>query len=375
MATRRHLRPRIGIDMLHKRQASNLSDLFKNYDSRTVPEDVSKIVMEVSNTTSTREIIEPRWYPRKLAGSITPYQQFRKGARLYVTDLSTKYCELKFFYEEAMFKEKTTTYTKEGTQVHKALEVVSDQQLGVVPVPAEIEPEMSDADQLWAKFYHNVARLKAMLENRLSVREIYVFGKISQAYVSGYIDELKYKDQQITVNDTKSRHSSKIPEFRDRLTAYHQVLVYHHLLDTMINSDLEMLEKTVVAMFPNLLDVPLSAVVKETLNVTDNTPRDRLRLMVDILREVKRSCILSNHLQVTYVKRTSADESSVLDTLNYQFDQQTLDELLEFSMGFWLGKREAIGVSIEERNKCRFCAMYPHCEWGHIVKKAADGTN
>lgn len=389
MATRRCLRcvgppkNRIFLNPLrHHRRSSNLSKLFRSYDeTNKCNGNVSDIIMDVSAVQNVERELE--LYPRRLPHNAKPLDAFRGGKRLYVTDISTKYCELKFFYESALFAGTVpSAFTEKGTQIHKALEVVSDTSHGIAPVSVSPEITLNEADELWIKFYHNTLRLQALAENRRSVREIYVFGKLSGVPVSGYIDELAFNasKNEVIINDTKSRHSAKIPEYRDRLTAYHQVLVYYRLLSEMLHMSADQLYTLVSEMFPSVVDLPLSVEFVASLDssgsaiaTNNSTPRAQLAAMAETLARVRSVCTLSKDLSVTYVRGAGSSNPKVLQTLDYQFDKATLDQLLEFSLEFWLGKRDAIGVSMEERAKCRSCAMFSHCEWGQVVHKAAGG--
>jgi hypothetical protein len=267
-----------------------------------------------------------------------------------------------------------------GAAVHLELEREAERQLPVQRVPIKVDTREA---RFASRLCEMIVRLEA-LSNGTPVREFYVFGKLANVVITGYIDEVRPTAEGLVICDTKGRLAGSIPVPSQRISAYHQVLVYHKLLEQMLNGDsdydeiYEIFEVDPYAAFE--LDVTCwddqfkfeskndefddAGVVSYTTACIKDVERE-LRTKLRIL-----ALYLSNTMEVNYVKSSGRNAGSAIGTCRYQYHEDAVQSLTEFSMGFWKGSREAIGVDPAEASKCQRCPMAAQCEWRALMEAA-----
>ncbi|ANB12365.1 hypothetical protein AWJ20_616 [Sugiyamaella lignohabitans] len=322
---------------------------------------------------STLDGIKTGYLPRKLtsidnpeplvgARPPTPLSLYRNNKKLNVTDISTKYCELLDFYDLRSGKKVETAAMAAGTVVHLALEKEAEKHLVKVTLPDTLK--LSREEEMAKKFLDLIARLNAMLAGH-AVREFYTFGLVDDCLITGYIDELgRGPDNSLIISDTKSRVKGTLPPVSQRLSAYHQLLVYHKLLLSMLHdSELAQSLPRLYEAFEVDPNRPFSnefVIALENKYSSLSLIESRLR---ELLHKVAFKLNVSDEIQVSYRRSTGTNAGALIDTCRYIYDEQAFQELKEFSLQFWRGERDAIGVDPAERNKCRTCQWFDRCEW------------
>lgn len=97
---------------------------------------------------------------------------------------------------------------------------------------------------------------------------------------------------------------------------------------------------------------------------------------VHLLIECLKWCGLNIFIKLPKKTLTSGYNGStsgikVLANLAYEVDQERLDNLLQFSTDFWIGKRPPLGVESDEIGvKCGNCVWARVCDWRNKMESA-----
>lgn len=357
-----------------------------------------------------------------------------RSRRVTVTDLTTKYCEAKFFYDLVLVHEServTTPAMARGTAIHEVLEVqVNGPRIVEIPAP------VGKADEWAVRFYKTISAMHYLLAKG-EVRELYIFGEHRGQLITGIIDLVQKErmtsfaqetnnttGERLVIVDTKTRASGRLPAPTELKSAYHQVLLYHKLLEDITSGefDFDFLNQKVGIEGSHRISEELAdsfdlrvlsnSVLKESnmycsplldTQITADAPwikeyyqyfyhvgeyerhltiSDLQKLIVLLAHQLKGT--LSPNVLVQYMtlkkERRKADTPVAAEdaepaetssprkiqeiaTFQYQIDKRRLDELLDFSMAFWTNERTPLGVEPSEVSKCKYCKWEQYCSW------------
>uniref|UniRef100_A0A060T6V7 Exonuclease V, mitochondrial n=1 Tax=Blastobotrys adeninivorans TaxID=409370 RepID=A0A060T6V7_BLAAD len=305
----------------------------------------------VKNYVST----DNSYLPHRL-DKVSPMALFRPQ-KFSVTDLTTQYCELRSFYQFIMSEPPIDTRRmEEGTRIHKELE---DAAKVSVQVPEEAVHTPEDA---WAaKFLTNIDTIGQFHQNGMT-RELYVFGTLRGHLVTGYIDLVEMTaDKRCRIVDTKTRKSHSLPVESQQASAFHQLLLYHELFDQLRGDPIDM------KVLADRMGIDPQRPISQMLLDTFGKPAQSLQSVYQDLNQAFSTLPPpSSNLRVDYmtnVGRGVHRHVTTLASIEYQFDPAVLDELIEFSLAFWQGQRNPLGVQAHELTKCEWCPMAPKCKW------------
>lgn len=281
----------------------------------------------------------------------TPFELFKHKKTLSVTDLSLPYCELQSLYQKCLGDDLSTPAMAAGTKVHEKLELKAAENLvgEVVNIPAEFVKTRED---VWATKVLSQISAQATLLAGFEVRELYMFGMLGGYPVTGYIDSIIFRDGQMVIQETKTRSSPTLP-FRDSqlISAYHQVLIYHELLQKWIESP-QVLNKEFYTTVGLDIEKPFSDDLRHLIGGRDLT---------ELHQQFDGSWpLLSDKLLVTYLHSANG---KTIGTMEYDFDEEISRQAREYTLGFWTGQRPAFGVDPSEISKCKRCPYVQNCSW------------
>ncbi|KAI9784666.1 MAG: hypothetical protein M1816_000782 [Peltula sp. TS41687] len=194
--------------------------------------------------------------------------------------------------------------------------------------------------------------------------------------------------RKIYITDVKTRTNQKIPGPIAFRPTYLQLMIYHRLLSDLASNRVD--PDTLFARFrldpsarftdafiaevgslndshSHETDVPLpssSSGGHDSLDMLTqhNTLRSLWELMMSSFHEtfpLGRSSI-GDVLQAEY---RSQRDGGILGSKTFLMDEGSLQAYLDEGMSWWKGRREAMGVPIEEAYKCRMCEFADGCEW------------
>lgn len=223
----------------------------------SAPEDRMARIQNLLNSSGKLPLNYNYYLNRRLDGTIadafynpsfahtpmTLLQSFRSH-RITVTDLATKYCEAKYFYDMVVdpYRAPTAAMAR-GTVIHEILETqVNGQKIEL--------PKVSGRNEEWAVRFYKTMRALYQLATNGAVREMYMFGQHEGHLITGIIDLVERQsgtpfpesesengsdDRKFVIADTKTRASSRLPGPTELKSAYHQVLLYRKMLENLVN--------------------------------------------------------------------------------------------------------------------------------------------
>lgn len=214
----------------------------------------------------------------------------------------------------------------------------------------------------WAiKFLNILTSLAQLLSGAKRIREMPICGEPFEGGVLfvGIIDEIRWTDhEELELVEFKTRVRSKtLPSAAQRRTHKLQVSLYKHMFDAAVKGSLNK-ELLVKHLGLDLNRTLSDSVLLHTRNVGIKT--DRLLELVDKTLEQfqfmqKISCLTTEY--------TSQSDSTPFASETYEFDEEWLQMQVDKSLQFWQGKRNPVGVDIEDAWKCHSCLFEEKCEW------------
>lgn len=319
----------------------------------------------------------------------------------------TKYCEVKNFYNAAIIPDvhMSTTATEQGTAVHESLERdINGPDIELL--------ETSNATDQWASKFLKMVLHFAMLHENQRVRELYVLGIHDGELITGIIDLVTQKKhapvlqnsveemEKLVVVDTKTRSSKRLPNLPERLSAYHQVLIYNRMLRNLTEDNVDwdkVFDKLGLHGSMSVSDEigdqlnmeAISGLISHVPQGGRYSPRSELSVrylaghypssLYDFVDLVRRMASLyrgtiSNDVLVEYLSlKEPRVYNPILPTdtthsdlawIKYQYDDARLDELLDFSLKYWREERQPLGVQTHElATKCKYCMWAEWCSW------------
>ncbi|KAI5797672.1 exonuclease V [Geopyxis carbonaria] len=303
----------------------------------------------------------------------SPYDRWRaKRKGLSVTDLvSNIWCEQQNEYTLKQGFRRRTSEMKRGSEVHKVLE----EQVHTIE-----EVEITTKEESWGLKIFNIYQGLVCLEETGMTRELPVFGFIEGMFVSGIIDEISYADPHTFnpyatgihesethaisatdakiayLSDVKTRARRSLPTASQKRATELQLMLYRQLLFLLWKGEVD-LEKLLELKhldgnnpfsdgFIARLGSLTTSVSLETL-LESNSISGLWSLMHRQLHNSIDS--LGDSMGVLY--RYQRD-GSLIGRQNINNDMDQLQAHLDNTLSWWKGKRETVGVDIEEAWKC-----------------------
>ena len=277
---------------------------------------------------------------------------------ILVTDIASQYWCEKQMELNYLYGKQYTKAMAEGTKQHEELQAE-------VYVPLEIEP-ITYSDFFYKAGYENYMALKSLKKSGIG-REIRIYGSINGYKLNGKIDELRLKEDEVFVIETKTKASSK--ELTEPMTRPHkiQVLLYKKMLEDIKEGSYSY-DNFYTTYIKGMKPISEKFVSEaEALGIEKSllSLEKVYKLMFDEIKSLPR---ISNTVRVRYIDRFTGRESS---TISFSYSKEEVEKLLIYAMGYWNGEREAQPVSKEEAWKCRFCRFYGNeCKvWISLAKR------
>ncbi|CAN6604714.1 hypothetical protein TRVA0_002S04566 [Trichomonascus vanleenenianus] len=308
-----------------------------------------------------------------------------------VTDLATHYCELRTFYDTITVEPRQDRESMtRGTEIHLSLEKSVN-----IEEMVKLDPSvLLTREDEWARKLYTAKTRLDQLNDLGKVREVYVIGLVNDRVVSGYIDLLDVtQDGEIKIIDTKSRASKTLPLESQQRSAFHQVQLYRYLLNAMITEGRGYLNtfEEIARRLHLQMDVPLSQELVELMypppeessglfseelsDYTDGSGekalRDVVRDLAETLHQLRRP--VSDRMEVEYVGRRGRGrekEIYTIGSIEFAYDEESVHQLADYSLAFWEGKRNPMGVPVDEYYKCMHCSMAPRCRWKASISQS-----
>lgn len=324
---------------------------------------------------------------KRIDARLSPFERFRaRKGHLSVTDLvSPAWCESQFQYslEKGGRKRRTKAMTA-GTKIHSNLE----QELSTL-VPFQLDEEVQE--EIFGLRLVNILCGLLGLEHATITRELPVLGYVDKVLVYGVIDQIRYAEielisdtsqatldsylvgssrtkRQAIISDTKTRVHYSMPSTGQEDQAKHQLMLYWRLLHDMGTFDIagyllfmsldgeRAFSDSFLAQVVNTVEVYGEEITVEALDA--NCINGVWRLLVPRLASLTQH--LSEECRIQYIHQST---SKPIIEKSFFFDATWLQQRTNKALEWWIGRREADGVPIEEAYKCRLCEMEPGCSF------------
>ncbi|CAF1077857.1 unnamed protein product [Rotaria sp. Silwood1] len=198
---------------------------------------------------------------------------------------------------------------------------------------------------------------------RYITREMPIFGNMydGKLYFRGIIDEINYDPQthKLEVVEFKTRASKTTPKPQQTYTHEIQVNLYRTLLDELIQGNVN---KSLYFQRFNLEStMSLSDSVLNEYKQHGFTDIHTLENAFDLLIKLAfQMPTITTNGAIEYILQSDVTWKHRKE---FQRDEDHLKNLLIKSESYWLGKREAEGVDIEDAFKCQWCDYNNICTW------------
>ncbi|TPX42206.1 hypothetical protein SeLEV6574_g05715 [Synchytrium endobioticum] len=310
---------------------------------------------------------------------LPPLRFPRPLRRIAVTDISsTLHCEAQMLLEKVTHHRRTTTPAMAaGKHIHRNLELAVNGPELAIPI--------TSTEDIWAlRFVNAILAIKSLVRDGIA-REVPVLGRLGPLLVYGIIDEVHRKpDHSFHVRDTKTRVRRSLPPEESQRPSRLQVAVYRRFFMEMARLDRDfVLERLDLdpqkelgsAVVEQLLIMGLSLGVAtrplSPISPNDGPPRAHFpptcpdTWTIAELFRVTTSYFgmipsISPLLELSYVHQYSGD---VIGTVEFDYDEVDLNNMLSRTSSLFTGQREAVGVEVDEAYKCRGCDYAEQCRW------------
>jgi len=272
-----------------------------------------------------------------------------------ITDLSAQlWCEkqLEFGLEKGIIETKGMS---KGRERHKQLHEE-------IAVLIRVEPK-TIADSIALRLHNTQVGLKRLVIEGMT-RELPIFGKINSLFVVGIVDELSLKNNRLFILDTKTRQKDTMPSEAQKRTTRFQLMLYNKLIQDLIS------EKFSMAELLNFYGFKSSDKISDDLNKQINLIGHKIEANIKKLADntFRLFQTLPNPEKIMNIRYEFQQNRKLIGVDEFSFEQSSFQKDCNFVEEFWLGKREAIPVGINNAWKCNFCEFHNDCEEKPVVK-------
>ncbi len=275
-------------------------------------------------------------------------QEYRPNG-IAVTDLSAQlWCEkqLEFSLEKGR---KETEEMRTGKDRHRELHEE-------IAVLVKVEPKTL-VDSIALRLHNSQVGLKRLIFTGMT-REIPLFGKINSLFLMGITDELIFRNNKFYILDTKTRQKRSMPSEAQKRTTRFQLMLYNKLIQDLI--DKKFTTEDLLNFYSFIPSDKISDDFKKQINkIGDKIEPNIKRLCNETFGLFQKLPLPEKTMKIRYEfqqnKQLIGEDEFNFDIASFQRDCNFVEE-------FWLGKRKAIPVGINNAWKCNYCEFNDICE-------------
>ncbi|MEK6946027.1 MAG: PD-(D/E)XK nuclease family protein [Nanoarchaeota archaeon] len=275
-------------------------------------------------------------------------QEYRPNG-IAVTDLSSQlWCEkqLEFALEKGR---KETAEMKAGKERHRELHEE-------IAILVKVEPKTL-VDSVALRLHNAQVGLNRLLLTGMT-REIPLFGKINSLFIMGVTDEIILKNNSLHILDTKTRKSNSMPSEAQKRTTRFQLMLYNKIIQDLVGA------KFTTENILNFYDFKASDKIsdnfkKQINNIGDQIEPNIKKLSDKTFRLFQKLPVPEKIMKIRYEFQ---ERRKLIGSDEFSFDNDIFQRNFNFVEEFWLGKRKAIPVGINNAWKCKYCEFYDICE-------------
>lgn len=274
-----------------------------------------------------------------------------------VTDLSAQlWCEKQLEFSLEKGRTETEEMSK-GKERHKDLHKE-------VAILVKVEPK-TQVDRIALRIHNVQVGLKRLMNEGMT-RELPIFGRINSLFILGSIDELQKKGKSLFVLDTKTRQNNTLPSEAQKRTTRFQLMLYHKLISDVISGKFVTGD---IMEFYNFGDSDkISNEFKEQIMEIDKTIEPNIQRLIGATFSLfKKLPPLEKTMRIRYEYQETKEQIGIEE---FAFDALNFERDCNFVEGFWLGKRKAIPVGVNNAWKCKRCEFYNICDQKPVQQRS-----
>ncbi|XP_065055066.1 exonuclease V-like [Rhopilema esculentum] len=229
-------------------------------------------------------------------------------------------------------------------------------------------------EDYWALRMLEMYQQLSWLIEGATVRELSIFGNVweDELFVNGVIDEIKLDgNKRLEIHELKTRTVKKMPAKAQQTKDKLQAMIYRKLVHDLLfrKCGLQALKKHVPLNWNLVLNYNLQMYANELLGPC-STLNEVFKIFDGFLRFVKFPELGSAVIEYCYQR-----DHSNIGFNKYQYDEMWLRSTIYHQLDYILGRREPVGVDIEEAWKCGRCDYYDSCAWRKTEEKKLKERN
>ncbi|KAK2574398.1 Exonuclease V [Acropora cervicornis] len=343
-------------DICHDGENSIEVEIVSDLEFNMLDNAIQAAILQESNAASSKET------DNAAKGAVSanipaPFDRFRgEKGYLSVSNLVAQFwCEQQMEYNFLIPEQKPNT---EEVQIGRGIHLAREMELYDL-----MEIKIETKEDKWAAIFMDCLTKMALLDAHQTVREFPVLGEPFDlgVFVHGIIDELHFNEiGQLELVELKTRSGiGRLPSKAQQKRTFLQTMLYSVMFNNLLSGKLD-----VASVFTRLQLNGDAILSKDIKNLADQH-----RIQCDTLFQVTdlalRRFQSSNTPQIStiVVEYFSQVKNKVINRLIMDLDEDWTKSKLNTMLSYWTGKRETIGVEIEEAWKCQRCEFADICEW------------
>jgi len=271
-----------------------------------------------------------------------PLEKFKKKS-ISVSDIASQFwCEKKLELTY-IYGKKTSEEQRKGKELHEELEREVEKIVDIEPI--------NFADTLFIKFF-NLSKTLEHLQREGIAREVPIFGSLGGFFITGQIDELQKREGKNFIIEVKTRATeAPISEYFERIIKV-QLFLYKKLLEDSISGKFSLRN---VTNFFGLKKLKISGEFERQLKVRGINENELFDIAREAYEKIMRLGEVSEILEVKFIDQYTG---KTIGRKGFRFDEDEFNQMINFAMNYWKGKREALPVPREEMQKCLSCRFF-----------------
>ncbi len=268
-----------------------------------------------------------------------------KKSSIRASDIAAQYwCERQMELNY-LYGQKITAQIKKGRQIHGDLESETN-------VPIVLMPK-AYSDVMYKGLYTSYMALQTLQEKK-KTREVQIYGAINGFKLVGKIDQLEIKDNELIVQEDKTRGNDNLPSDAQILSHKAQVMLYRKLIEDITT------EKYTAKMFKESYRIPNLILTDEFKRQLETIGVEKELMKVDSMSDtffesLRKLGKISDTLYIRYINQFTGN---VIKLHKLKYSEEEMLQMLDFVLKYWNGDRKSLPVPMEEKWKCNFCAFF-----------------
>lgn len=274
-------------------------------------------------------------------------QKYRPNG-IRVTDLSAQlWCEKQLDFSLEKDKIETKSMSK-GKERHKELHEE-------IAILFKVEPKTKE-DNIALRLHNIQVGLSRLIIEGMT-RELPIFGKINSLFVMGTVDELNLEDKRLFILDTKTRQKETMPSDAQKRTTRFQLMLYNKLIQDLVSE--KFFAEELLSFYGIKTSDKISDELKKQIKDIGAKIEPNIEKLADKSFELFQMLPIPE--KIMNIRYEFQQNRKLIGVDDFSFELSSFQENCDFVEKYWLGKRKALPVGINDMWKCNFCEFNNIC--------------